>query len=297
VVDDWTALRGRRHADTAYGINNLGDIIWHRAKPKGSDVWDQQLLAEAEQIFREALDIRMEVLGENHPDTYFSIYAIGSIEMDTGRYEQAEQTMRRVLAFRERTLDPHNGYVLTSLNTVGVTLKRQQRHAEAAEMFAEALRRTRATGFDPEHPDSRMYRNNFIGELRKMDDQPRLREAYLEYFQWLEQSLESDALKTPVDRARRASLLAWRIATCEIEDLRDGPRAVALARHADEIAPDDSRILHTLAAALAAGGQVQEALAAAERAIALLADDAPPRDRESLQQLIAELQQQLANHQ
>ena len=72
-------------------------------------------------------------------------------------------------------------------------------------------------------------------------------------------------LKPGMDEA--ANNLAWLLATCPDRSLRDGAKAVALARQASEHSQDQNPvILGTLAAAYAETGQRAEALATAQRA-------------------------------
>jgi hypothetical protein len=64
-----------------------------------------------------------------------------------------------------------------------------------------------------------------------------------------------------------ANNLAWLLATCPDRSLRDGNRAVILARHASEQSHNQNpMILGTLAAALAEKGNFSEAAATAQRA-------------------------------
>ena len=81
-----------------------------------------------------------------------------------------------------------------------------------------------------------------------------------------------------LERARRlapnwsvvTNNLAWMLATSPDPGLRDGPRALALAREADRAAGgSDPEVLSTLAAALAETGDVAAALSASDRGLAL----------------------------
>ena len=64
-----------------------------------------------------------------------------------------------------------------------------------------------------------------------------------------------------------ANNLAWLLATCSDHSLRDGARAVRLARQASEHSHDQNPvILGTLAAAYAEAGQLSEAVDTAQRA-------------------------------
>jgi Flp pilus assembly protein TadD len=71
------------------------------------------------------------------------------------------------------------------------------------------------------------------------------------------------------------SNLAWLLATHPQAEMRNGPRALALARHAIEVAPTDPSAWAALDAAFAETGNFQEALRSAgkARALALAAAD------------------------
>ena len=77
------------------------------------------------------------------------------------------------------------------------------------------------------------------------------------------------------DAAPVLSEIAWLLATWPEDAVRDGARAVQLARRANEIAGgQDPRIMRTLAAAYAEGGQFSDAVATVKRALEL-ADSQP----------------------
>ncbi|HEV2454193.1 MAG TPA: tetratricopeptide repeat protein [Verrucomicrobiae bacterium] len=62
--------------------------------------------------------------------------------------------------------------------------------------------------------------------------------------------------------------LAWVLATCPDPSLRDGPTAVALAKHANQLAGGaNPMVLRVLSAALAENGQYSDAVAAAQQAL------------------------------
>lgn len=71
--------------------------------------------------------------------------------------------------------------------------------------------------------------------------------------------------------------LAWLLATCPDESLRDAGRAVRFARRALELAPEDGNTWNTLGVALYRAGEDEEARAALERAMALR-DGGTPHD-------------------
>jgi Zn-dependent protease with chaperone function len=80
------------------------------------------------------------------------------------------------------------------------------------------------------------------------------------------------ALALKPDNASVLNNLAWLLATSEDPDLRDPPRALALAQAAADLAPE-AFILDTLAEAYYANRRYAEAVAAAERALAAARGD------------------------
>ncbi len=73
------------------------------------------------------------------------------------------------------------------------------------------------------------------------------------------------------DNVLVANELAWLLATCPRAELRSGAQAVEVAERASSQAPEESRpaLLDTLAAAYAEAGRFEDAIAAADKAIAL----------------------------
>ncbi|MDW8310477.1 MAG: hypothetical protein RMK20_13975, partial [Verrucomicrobiales bacterium] len=78
------------------------------------------------------------------------------------------------------------------------------------------------------------------------------------------------ALEESPDSVETLNNLAWLLATCADETLRDGPEAMSLAERANELAGGrDPYVWGTLAAACAEAKQFDAAVEAAERALAL----------------------------
>ena len=67
-------------------------------REKGADRRD---LETAEKYFAQALEIRVEVLGEDHPQTHFSRNNLGFLYYRQGRYADAEALLRENLALTE----------------------------------------------------------------------------------------------------------------------------------------------------------------------------------------------------
>ena len=68
--------------------------------------------------------------------------------------------------------------------------------------------------------------------------------------------------------------LAWLLATCVDESIRDPQRALKLAADVAWEAPDDPKAMDTVAACYASAGNFEQAIAAQEKAISLCSDPA-----------------------
>ena len=85
-------------------------------------------------------------------------------------------------------------------------------------------------------------------------------------------TLYQQSLALNPNQVEAGNKLAWILATSPLPALRDGPRAVALAQHANQLAHGrNSGVLGTLAAALAEAGRFPEAVAALRQALPLAA--------------------------
>ena len=85
-------------------------------------------------------------------------------------------------------------------------------------------------------------------------------------------TLYQQSLALDPDQVKAGNKLAWILATSPLPALRDGPRAVALAQHANQLAGGrNTGVLGTLAAALAEAGRFPEAVATLRQALPLAA--------------------------
>jgi len=82
----------------------------------------------------------------------------------------------------------------------------------------------------------------------------------------------NESVRLDPDCVEALNNLAWTLATSDRAEVRDAPRAVALARHACELTQyHQTLMIGTLAAAQAGAGQFDDAVASAERACAVAA--------------------------
>ena len=71
----------------------------------------------------------MTILGKEHPDTLTSMKNLAEVLRSQGKYREAEQIHRQVLALKELVLGKENSSTLTSMNNLAFTWKAQDRIA------------------------------------------------------------------------------------------------------------------------------------------------------------------------
>jgi hypothetical protein len=111
-----------------------------------------------------ALAIRLNTLGEDHPETASSYDNLASTLDDQGKYNEAETLLRRALAITLNTLGEDHPNSAASYNNLAVTLREQGNYTEAEAMFRRALAITlKALGED--HPCSTISYDNLASTL------------------------------------------------------------------------------------------------------------------------------------
>ncbi len=160
-----------------------------------------------------------------------------------GQVEEAIARYRKALEIDPDYADAHNN--------LGSALFRAGRVDEAIPHFEDALRI---------NPGDAKAHNNLATALAQKG---RVAEAVTHY----QKVLEIDP-----DHAKARVSLAWLLATSPEDGVRDGPKAVALAERANQLAGGTNpAMLRTLAAARAETGRFEDALQTAQRALDLAA--------------------------
>ncbi|VTO85059.1 unnamed protein product [Fusarium graminearum] len=107
----------------------------------------------AEILGRKAVETRVEVLGEEHPDTLISIAYLASTFSGQGRWKEAEELNVGVIEMRKRVLGEEHPNTLISMNNLASIFCNQGRWKEAEELNVGVMEiRKRVLG--EEHPDT-----------------------------------------------------------------------------------------------------------------------------------------------
>jgi tetratricopeptide (TPR) repeat protein len=170
-------------------------------------------------------------------------YNLGGALRQRGRLDEA------ILQYQE-ALRINPGYA-NALNNLGTALRQKGRLDEAITQFNLALKVM---------PDNEAIHFNLAKALFQKG---RMDEAIIQF----QAALQIE----PADMEVQNNL-AWLLATAPQASLRNGDRAVQLARQANALAGGGNPvILHTLAAAFAEAGRYSEAVETAQRALRLAA--------------------------
>ncbi|WP_293028794.1 tetratricopeptide repeat protein [Moorena sp. SIO3I8] len=103
------------------------------------ELYQQGKYSEAMPLAERALEIRREVLGEEHPDVATSLNNLAGLYFSQGRYGEAEPLFRQALALRKKLLGEDHPDVATSLNNLAGLYFSQGRYGEAEPLYRQAL--------------------------------------------------------------------------------------------------------------------------------------------------------------
>nr|XP_036584338.1 Kinesin light chain 5 [Colletotrichum truncatum]KAF6793856.1 Kinesin light chain 5 [Colletotrichum truncatum] len=129
--------------------------------------------SRAEAVIQEAVRVREEYLGHEHPDTLTSMANLASTFWNQGRWKEAEELDVRVMETRKRVLGEEHPDTMTSIANLASTYRNQGRLKEAEELEVRVME-TRKRVLGEEHPDTMTSIANLASTYR---NQGRLKEA------------------------------------------------------------------------------------------------------------------------
>ena len=167
-------------ADARAALERLGDAPLLRADLEarlGSIAAVQGKLDEAITHHRNALDTRIQELGERSVEVAKSRNNLGNALLHSGEHEAAAEELRQALAGFEEVLGKTHPYVVTTLGNLGAALSagarsandpgiEAQRYAEAEALYRRAIE-VSAAAFGPEHPAVARSFHNLGETLRR----------------------------------------------------------------------------------------------------------------------------------
>jgi tetratricopeptide (TPR) repeat protein len=111
------------------------------------------LYRQAEPLLQQALTIREQRLGTEHPETATNLDHLASLYYLEGKYEKAEPFYQRTLAIREQQLGTEHPETATTLNELAWLYIDQGKYAQAEPLFQRALL-IREQKLGSEHPET-----------------------------------------------------------------------------------------------------------------------------------------------
>jgi tetratricopeptide (TPR) repeat protein len=110
-------------------------------------------MADAEEIARDAMTIRIKVLGVAHPSTANSYNNVAGLLMEQERYEEAEPLMRKALTYTEQSLGAWHALTANRQHNLATLLDETGQDDEAVKMYSKAMN-TRDKKLGPDHPET-----------------------------------------------------------------------------------------------------------------------------------------------
>ena len=107
--------------------------------------------AEAKALFYQALSIREQILGPEHPEVATSLNHLAILLLYRGEFAEAELYFQRALRILEQTLGPEHPRVASSLNNLGILSLKRGKYVEAEQFYQRSLQICEQT-LSPEHP-------------------------------------------------------------------------------------------------------------------------------------------------
>ena len=252
---------GEEHPRTLASMHNLAFLYM-----------DQGVYDDAALLYVDTLEIMTRVLGEDHPQTLLSMNNLALVYNDLGRYDEAEPLYLRTLEIQKSVLGEEDPATLGTITNLGVFYNARKRYDDARAMFETSLPAKRKV-LGLKHPWTGYAMHGlaqaYAGLGRREDALPLYREVL---------DLQLAAADDPDADANTLNRAAWRLLTHDLEELHDPGRALSYSQRACAMTDNaNPGFLYTLALAQHLTDDTPAAIETEERALSLLAPDAPGR--------------------
>jgi small GTP-binding protein len=143
---------------------------------------------QAEPLWKEALEIRKQVLGTNHPDYAGSLNNLAALYKSQGRYEEAEPLVKEALEIFKQVLGTLHPAYATSLNNLAGLYEFQGRYEQAESLYQEASEIFKQV-LGTRHPDYAGSLHNLAGLYQSQGRYEEAEPLYLEALEIFKQVL------------------------------------------------------------------------------------------------------------
>ena len=128
----------------------------HLLYQAGAFLYAHGFYHQSQAFHQQALDIRKQTFGPEHPAVAESYSALAILANYQGNSEQAEQFHQQALEIREKTLGPDNPETTRSRNNLGMIYRNQGKYEPAEQLLQQALSISERTQ-GSEHLDTQNY--------------------------------------------------------------------------------------------------------------------------------------------
>ena len=139
----------------------------------------QGRVAEAEELFREALKIDRKTIGKTHPDYSTHLNNLASVVQAQERVAEAEELYREALEIGRKTIGQGHPNYASGLSNLALVVRAQGRYPEAETLSREALGIDRKT-IGTAHPDYAIHLNNLALVVEAQKRNPEAEGLYRE---------------------------------------------------------------------------------------------------------------------
>jgi tetratricopeptide (TPR) repeat protein len=222
---------------------------------------------QAALLLQQALAIREQQVGPDHPDTASSLNRLGELYWAQGKYAEAELLLQRALVICEQQLGTSHPFTATSLNNLAALYRAQGNYAEAEPLLQRALVICEQQ-LGPAHPNTAGSLNNLALLYREQGKYAEAEPLYQRALAIREQQVGPMHPNTASTLHNLASLYRVQGRYPETEPLLQ--RALAIREH--ELGanhPDTARSLKDLASLYRVQGKYAEAEPLYQRALAI----------------------------
>lgn len=137
-------------------------------------------------LFERALEVRLTLHGENHPDVAETLHGMARVLNVKGRYDESEKALRRALLIQQAALPRSSRDTLRTMSTLGLVLNQRGQVEQSAAVLEAALVELRKTGDDAHGSDDDLYEDTLnsyslaLQELGRFDECEQARRTLLE---------------------------------------------------------------------------------------------------------------------
>jgi len=248
-------LRDNEHPEVATALSNLANLLREERK-----------LTEAEALFREALAVYRKQLGNEHPKVAMALCYLASVLREERKFTQAETLFREALAMYRKLLGNEHPEVAAMLNNLGAVLQMRGKLVEAEAVAREVLALDRKLKGD-KHPSLAIDFQNLAFVLQRRGKLTEAEASYREALAMYRKLLGNEHPRVGTSLNQLANVQArlgkWKEAAEDFASLIENGRTNHL-------------YFHSLAALLAASGNLEEYRRCCQEIVARFGDTTDP---------------------